>query len=123
MLLVKICKFFIFLFIYSFSKQNAVSQIKNYKKPNLNEKNSSLHKILIWMKHIYSLKIEQTVNYVDIKDSIQNNFTDKTLGIWLKNSKTKFFEYWLVYDCNLIYMNFNKFYFNFFMSDITMLVE
>ena len=40
------------------------------------------------MKHIYSLKIEQTVNYVDIKDSIQNNFTDKTLGVWLKNTKT-----------------------------------
>ena len=38
------------------------------------------------MKHIYSLKIEQTVNYVDIKDSIQDNFTDKTLGVWLKNS-------------------------------------
>ena len=33
------------------------------------------------MKHIHSLKIEQTVNYVDIKVSIQNNFTDKTLGI------------------------------------------
>ena len=40
------------------------------------------------MKHIYSLKIEQTVNLVNIKDSIQNNFTDKTLGVWLKNSKT-----------------------------------